>query len=285
MSTGWQHSSIAEVNPLHLRRVCFISGLVVVCVIAWIVDLVLSVSLRTAALYSGFLLLALVLGLTLFNSRKKLPFLPLARATTWLQIHIYAGYFCAFVFLLHVRFSPPHGALETLLALVFCVVILSGFFGIFISRFFPSRMALSGEPLIYERIPAYRREIQENVEALIRRAETETQSSTLADFYLSQLRPYFHNLPSALAALGGMGRRSTRLLKELTALNRYLDDAEKAIATEIRDWIETTQNLHYQYTAQRLLKLWLFVHIPLTYSLILIAFVHAALALIYAGKL
>jgi hypothetical protein len=284
MWTGLQLSSTAEVNPLHLRRVGFIAGLIAASAIAWGIDIVLSVSLRQAAIYSGFLLLTLVLGLTLFNSRKKLPFLPLARASTWLQIHIYAGFFCAFIFLLHVRFSPPHGPLETLLALVFCVVILSGFFGIFISRFFPSRMALSGEPLIYERIPAYRREIQQNVEALIRRAETETQSSTLADFYLSQLRPFFHRLPSALEALGGMDRRSGRLLKELTALNRYLNDAEKAIAAEMRDWIQTAQNLHYQYAAQRLLKLWLFVHIPFTYSLILIALVHAALALIYAGK-
>ena len=58
----------------------------------------------------GVLLLFLVLALALFNARKKLPFLPLMKAATWLQIHIYAGWFCLFVFLLHIRFRIPSGA-------------------------------------------------------------------------------------------------------------------------------------------------------------------------------
>lgn len=272
-------------SPLLLRRLSFIAGLIIASAIAWAVNLVLRISLREAALYSGFLLLAVVLGLTLFNSRKKLPFLPLVRASTWLQIHIYAGYFCFFIFLLHIHFSPPRGVLNTTLAAIFCLVVFSGFFGIFISRLLPSRLTLSGEPLIYERIPAHRHEIQEKVEQLIRKAEIETQSSTMGDFYLSELRPFLQRLPSAFEALGGIDRRVDRLLKKLTALDRYLNDAEKLIAAEMRDWIETAQNVHFQYAAQRLLKLWLFVHIPFTYSLILLAFVHGALALIYAGKL
>ena len=44
------------------------------------------------AMYTGWLLLALVLGLTFFNARKKLPFLPLLSASTWLQAHIYLGW-------------------------------------------------------------------------------------------------------------------------------------------------------------------------------------------------
>lgn len=249
------------------------------------INLVLRISLRESALYSGFVLLAVVLGLTLFNSRKKLPFLPLVRASTWLQIHIYAGYFCFFIFLLHINFSRPRGALNSTLAVVFCLVVFSGFFGIFISRLLPSRLTLSGEPLIYERIPAYRHQIEEKVEQLIRKAEIDTESSTFGDFYLSELRPFFRDVPSAFGALGGIDRRVDRLLKELTALDRYLNDAEKLVATEVRDWIETAQNVHFQYAAQRLLKLWLFVHIPFTYSLVLLAFVHGALALIYSGKL
>jgi hypothetical protein len=249
------------------------------------INLVLRISLRESALYSGFVLLAVVLGLTLFNSRKKLPFLPLVRASTWLQIHIYAGYFCFFIFLLHLNFSRPRGALNGTLAVIFCLVVFSGFFGIFISRLLPSRLTLSGEPLIYERIPAYRHQIEEKVEQLIRKAEIDTESSTFGDFYLSELRPFFRDAPSAFGALGGIDRRVDRLLNELTALDRYLNDAEKLVATEVRDWIETAQNVHFQYAAQRLLKLWLFVHIPFTYSLVLLAFVHGALALIYSGKL
>lgn len=74
------------------------------------------------------------------------------------------------------------------------------------------------------------------------------------------------------------------LLAELKTLDRYLNEQEKAIADEIRDWIETKQNLDFQYAAQRLLKLWLFVHIPVTYSLILLGAVHGIVAMLYAGR-
>src|SRR6202165_4260205 len=148
MWTSWQHGSTAEVSPLLRRRVSFTAGLIVASAIAWVLNLVLQISLRESAFYSGLLLLVLVLGLTFLNARKKLAFLPLIRASTWLQIHIYAGYFCFFVFLLHIHFSPPRGALEISLAAVFCVVIFSGFFGIFFSRVFPSPLALPGVRLI-----------------------------------------------------------------------------------------------------------------------------------------
>ena len=49
------------------------------------------VALRPVATYSGWLLLALLLGLTFFNARKKLPFVPLLSASHWLQAHIYLG--------------------------------------------------------------------------------------------------------------------------------------------------------------------------------------------------
>jgi uncharacterized protein (DUF2062 family) len=70
----------------------------------------------------------------------------------------------------------------------------------------------------------------------------------------------------------------------MDALDRYLDEREKAIAREIRDWIETKQNLDFQYASQRLLKLWLFVHIPCTYSLILLGVVHGIIATLYIRR-
>ena len=42
--------------------------------------------------------------------------------------------------------------------------------------------------------------------------------------------------------------------------------------------INTKNNLDFQLAGQRLLKLWLFVHIPMTYGLLLFALLHAVLA-------
>ncbi|MGH8094674.1 MAG: hypothetical protein ACREIF_14590 [Chthoniobacterales bacterium] len=271
-------------SPLLVRRIWFSAGLLAVSAAAFFLWHVLRAALRPDAIYTGILLLALVLGLALFNTRKKLPFLPLVKAATWLQIHIYAGWFCLFIFLLHIQFRVPGGAFEITLACVFFVVILSGFFGLFISRDLPPRMARSGEPLVYERIPAFRRRIQSEVEELIRLAERETESSTLGNFYVQYLREFFISRPNVFSALRRSERKWHALLAETDALDRYLNEREKTIASEIRDWIETKQNLDFQYAAQRLLKFWLFVHIPFTYSLILLGIAHGVVATLYAGR-
>lgn len=271
-------------SPLLVRRVCFTAGLALVSVAMFFLWRVWRAALRPDAIYTGILLFAVILALTLFNARKKLPFLPLVKASTWLQIHIYAGWFCLLVFLIHIRFRVPMGEFETVLALVFCVVILSGFFGLFISRDLPARMARSGEPLLYERIPAFRLRIQHEVEELVRQAERETESSTLGNFYVQYLRDFFIHRPSAFSALRRGERQWHALLAETNALDRYLNEREKAIASEIRDWIETKHNLDFQFASQRLLKFWLFVHIPFTYSLILLGLAHGILAMLYAGR-
>jgi hypothetical protein len=178
----------------------------------------------------------------------------------------------------------PRGAFEIVLAFAFCVVILSGIFGLYISRELPGRMARSGETLLYERIPAFRARIQGAVEQLVRTAEKETDSSTLGDFYVEHLRNFFTRVPPAIFALGPADRGLHALLAEAGALERYLNDREKTIALEIRDWIETKQNLDFQYASQRLLKLWLFIHIPFTYSLIVLGAVHGIVATLYAGR-
>ncbi|MCC6884754.1 MAG: hypothetical protein IT576_21535, partial [Verrucomicrobiales bacterium] len=50
-------------------------------------------ALRPTAVYTGLLLLLVLLGLTLFNARKKLPFLPLLKVSTWTQWHLFTGFF------------------------------------------------------------------------------------------------------------------------------------------------------------------------------------------------
>ena len=244
----------------------------------------LQIGLRPVGIYTGLLLFAVILLLALLNARKKLPFLPLLRASTWLQVHIYLGWFCLFIFLLHAGLRVPGGALELTLYGVFCLVIASGVFGLFISRWLPGRMERSGEPLIFERMPAHRRSIRQSVEKLIRQAEAEAGSSTLANFYFKHLAAFFNRAPPMVDALTNRERPLHALLEELKGLIRYLNPREQEIAGEIRGLIVQKHNLDFQYASQRLLKLWLFIHIPLTYALILLGAAHGFVAMLYAGR-
>src|SRR3954470_14331217 len=184
------------------------------------------IALRPTPIYSGALLLVLILGLTFFNARKKLPFLPLLTAHTWLQAHIYFGWLTVIVFLLHTGGRIPDGRLEVLLSLSFIGVAASGAFGLWISRRLPSRMVRSGESLVFERIPALRHQLHAEVKELVHRAELETQSTTLADFYVRELSRYFENRPGILAPLLGDDVIHHGVSRELAVLRRYLDKRE-----------------------------------------------------------
>lgn len=239
------------------------------------------------AFVSGFVLFALILGLALFNARKKvpLPFLPILSASTWLQIHIYAGFLTMIVFVIHIDFRMPNGVLEGILAIVFVIVSFSGIGGLIVSRLFPKRLRRSGEALVYERIPRYRREIREKVHDLVIHAEKTTESSTIPDFYLEHVEPYLAKPASWLIPFRSLERNSpTELYHELEARGRYLSADEKAIAAELREWIETKENLDFQEATMRLLKHWLFIHIPFTFSLILLGAAHGVLVLLYGGQ-
>ena len=57
----------------------------------WLWTCALERHLGPSAFTTGYLLLAAVLFLALYNVRKKLPFLPLGSSAAWLQWHMYVG--------------------------------------------------------------------------------------------------------------------------------------------------------------------------------------------------
>ncbi len=75
------------------RRLVGVAFVVVVSALFLLIHLFGKVALYHVNFLSGWTLLVLMLFLTLFNVRKKLPFIPLLSASTWLQCHLYLGLF------------------------------------------------------------------------------------------------------------------------------------------------------------------------------------------------
>ncbi len=271
-------------NSFQRRRSISLVALAVAVAAATVATRALDAALRPAPVYTGLLLLAILLLLTLFNARKKLPFMPVFKASTWMQVHIYAGLFSVAVFLLHTGFKLPNGTFEITLAAVFVIVSISGVFGLYLTRSLPRKMTNFGQPVIYEQIPARRRQIQDEAEALVLDAEAELQSSSITDFYLAKLRPYLHSRAPALFALHTSGARIRQLDEQMGSISRYLADGERPVLELLRELVDAKRNLDYQQSSQRLLRLWLFIHIPFTYSLLILAFAHGALALAYGAR-
>ncbi len=182
------------------------------------------------------------------------------------------------LFGLHLDGKLPRGGLETCLAVLFLAVALSGFVGLAISRWLPPRLTARGENLIYERIPALRLAVQQQVETLVEQSMASTHSSTIADFYGTKLRGFFVRPRRMWEHWLGARQPISGLLAEAEALDQFLDGTARDIMGQIIGLIHTKHNLDVQLAGQRLLKLWLFVHIPLTYALLIFAIVHGILA-------
>jgi hypothetical protein len=227
--------------------------------------------------FSGIVLLAAIVFLAAYNVRKKLPFLPLGSSETWLQLHIYVGYLTFVLFAIHLRFELPTGGFEIAFTIVFAIVMLSGVGGLFLSRQIPRRLTTLGGEVIFERVPAYRHLLAERAEKLAVGSAAETQSPTLLEFYTKNLRDFFSERPPFWMNAFGNSRGLQRALEKVEDLKRYTNERERVILTQLADLLREKRRLDFHYALQGILKAWLFVHIPFTYSLLIFSVVHLIL--------
>ena len=232
---------------------------------------------------TGWALFGLILLLSLYNARKKLPFVPLLSSELWLQSHIYGGLLTAALFAVHISYKMPTGWFEGMLAWLYVMVMLSGFFGLFVSRAIPKRLTTRGGEVLFERIPSIRRQLQERAEALALTSLAQVQSSTVADFYARELKNFFEGSRNVGLHLLEVRSPLNRLLNKITDLNRYLNEQERTTLDQIAGLVRQKDGLDYHYALQLLLKVWLFVHIPLTYSLLLYTLAHVVLVFAFSG--
>ena len=235
------------------------------------------------AFISGWTLFGLILLLTAYNLRKKLPFLPVFTSAQWLQFHIYAGFLTILLLLLHVDFRIPQGIFEIVLTLIYIAVTISGIVGLVFTRVIPRRLTTRGDEVLFERIPFLMRQIHEQVEGAVDRVIDDTQSVILADYYARRLLPFFVGPRNIWSHLTESRQASYTLISELSVLDRYMNERERVATKELTDLIRVKDDLDYRYAYQMLLKYWLFAHIPLTYSLLMLGSVHALLVHAFAG--
>ena len=240
-----------------------------------------SISLVRTNVISGCVLFILLLILVLYNLRKKIPSIPLGTSAVWLRFHIYAGLFSMLIFVLHLDFRYPYGALETSLAVLYLAVAGSGVVGLVLSRVLPKRLVTRGVEVIFERIPSFQRSIREEAEGLVE----ETGSAELGNYYMTHLSPFFAKTQHAVSHLMESDRPRQTLLDNLRAMDRYWGTKERESAKRLEDLINRKDDLDYHETLQGILKSWLFVHIPLSAGLLIFSMIHGVLAYMYSPRI
>tara|TARA_R110002095_G_scaffold105647_4_gene92452 strand:- start:2814 stop:3635 length:822 start_codon:yes stop_codon:yes gene_type:complete len=241
-----------------------------------------AITLSHTSFVTGTVLLICLLMLAGYQLRKKLSILLIGKTSAWLQFHIFLGLLTSVLFMLHIKMQIPDGLFEFVLFLNYLTVFFSGVAGWILSRRIPHRLLSRGEEVIFERIPLHRRNIHEKVKSLVRESNT-SEKAAIPDFYEEHLRTFFEGPRNQLRHILHSERHRHELSQKITALKPFLNPQELAVLQQLTEQIQLKDDLDYQYVFQAIIKLWPFVHVPLTYSLIIFALYHTLAVCAFAS--
>ena len=198
------------------------------------------------------------------------------------KFHIFNGYLLIAAFVSHSDFSLPDTGFEWALWAGFVLVTLSGIFGTYLAWSLQAKRGIDAR-VGDDRIAARRAELAQSVEAIVAKTEPAAAGATLPappyhawikDLYNSHLRDFFHGRGNVIAHVAGSQRPLKRLIGEIESLSRYVDKQNLEMLEAIKALAVEKDQLDFVRVHNGLTKGWLYVHVPVTYALIVLAVLH-----------
>lgn len=248
----------------------------------------------------GTLATLLIVVLTLFGVRKRAYFSHFGSLKGWLSAHVYLGGSLLVLATLHTGFQFGLN-IHTLAWTLMVLVIVSGFYGVWVYWRYPARITRNRDgmtrAMIFSEIADIDRKASLVVEGLGSPADrmviTSIQRFSIGGGAWQQLSGGDR---SRIMVAVNKGKQSSwkqvanptqqRLLDELTGLlARSADPQEAALLQELIDLISRKAKLVRQLLAdirlQGLMEIWLYCHIPLTMALLATLLAHIVSVFFY----
>ena len=251
------------------------------CGLFWLVWIYGS-GLRDPRYLDGWILAAGIGFQLYFHIAIKTASLSPRSAVRWRKVHIFIGYVLIAAFISHSDFSLPDTAFEWALWADFVLVTLSGVFGTYLAWSLKVGRPID-ERISYDRIPARLRELAQELYAVVASPDPPAAAFALPvaphdawikDLYTNHLRGFFQGQRNFTAHLVGSQRPLRRLTDEIDNLSRYVDQQGQEKLVTIKNLVIEKDRLDFARVHLGLTKGWLFVHVPVTYALIVLTLLH-----------
>jgi hypothetical protein len=212
-------------------------------------------------------------------------------AARWRQLHIFIGYLLIAAFLSHSDFSLPDTAFEWGLWAGFGLVSLSGIFGTYLAWSLKVKHAID-ERIGYAGIPGRRAELARDVLTAVTKTDPAAAAIALpappydawiGDLYSTQLRDFFQGQRNFGAHLIGSERPLKRLTDEIDNLTAYVDKQSQEKLALIKTLVIEKDRLDFARVYLGLSKSWQFVHVPVTYVLIVLSVLHVVVVYAFSS--
>jgi hypothetical protein len=212
-------------------------------------------------------------------------------AMRWRKTHILLGYLLIAVFASHTDFSLPDTGFEWALWAGFVLVTLSGIFGTYLAWSLRAKRRID-EGISYDRIPALRAELARDVHAAVTKADPTAAAIALPapphdawimDLYTNHLRDFFQGSRNFASHLIGSQRPLKRLTDEIETLSRFVDRQGREKLAAVKTLVIAKDQLDFAGVYLSLTRAWLFVHVPVTYALVVLSVLHVLVAYAYSS--
>jgi hypothetical protein len=248
-------------------------------------------ALRDPRYFDGWLLAA-GMGLQLgFHIAIKTNALSPKTAARWKAVHIFLGYVLIAAFVSHSDFSLPDTAFEWALSLCFMLVTLSGVFGSYLAWVLRSKRG-NDERITLERIASRQAELQREVEAVVAMKDpaaaamplpAQPHDAWIDDLYAKHLYDFFSGPRHAGLHLIGSQRHLKQLTEEIEHLARYGDRHTQTKLAALHVLVIEKDRLDFANVHLKLTKAWLFIHVPVTYALFVLALLHVVVVYAFSS--
>jgi hypothetical protein len=208
----------------------------------------------------------------MYPLRRRLMSWPLGSAQRWLQFHIYGGLLACLFVLIHIGFRWPGGQFGWWLFVLTIWSTVSGMIGVWLQKYVPVLLAnqLSVEALA-ARIPEMVGRLQAEADQIVKGA-----SEMLERVYLNDVRPSLATVTASWGFLADIRGGRDRRLAPLRNVSQFLAEDERPRLDDLQAIVTEKLELDAQYNLQRVLRVWLVLHVPPAFLLTGLVVVHVA---------
>lgn len=256
----------------------------------WLVE-IYTTALRDPRYLDGWLLAGGMSLQLFFHVATKTGRLAPKSIMRWRTFHIFVGYLLVAAFLSHSNFSLPNSIFDWALWTGFVLVTLSGLFGTYLAWSLKTKSRVD-ERIGYDRIPIRVAELAQEVKAVVAMPDpsadaialpTAPYDAWITDLYTNHLQDFFEGPRNFSSHLVASQRPLKRLIDELNHLAPYVDAQGQEKLSRIWNLVAEKDSLDFARVHFGLTRAWLFVHVPVTYGLLVLSVLHVLVVYSYAS--
>lgn len=233
--------------------------------------------LGNEAFASGYSLAAITFLLLLLGVRKRVITQRFGAVALWQRSHHYLGMLCLGSYVLHAGVITT-GWFESLLAISFWAITLSGLGSWYINRTAPRLLSAAGPQILRQDIPERKNQVAAAAYRLAMEAAGRSDSAALADHYQSTLVSFFGFHRGFWYFVRPTGAHRRRILAALENMDRYLDDKGTDLRRQMSQLVQTKDDLDFQSAIQNRIRLCAGFHTWLLGGFVILTVAHVLLA-------